>query len=106
MFTERPALDAHQMETGHEMDQPDHPLRQEPAMSRVNLKHLMPINTVGGFDLGPRSYGVHHDPTSTQRVIGAHVYIFRTLADRIDVWRSEMADEHGGYRWTLVHTYR
>lgn len=31
-FIERPALDAHQLKTGHEMDQPDHPLRQEPAM--------------------------------------------------------------------------
>jgi hypothetical protein len=72
----------------------------------MNLKRIMPINTVGGLSLGRRSCGVHYDPTQTQRVIGEHVYIFRTLPDRIDVWRSEMADDHGGYRWTLVHTYR
>jgi hypothetical protein len=70
----------------------------------VNLKHLMPINTVGGLDLGPRSHGVHYDPVSTQRAIGDHVYIFRTLPDRIDIWRSDMADAEHGYRWTLVHT--
>lgn len=69
----------------------------------MNLKHVMPINTVGGLSLGLRSHGVHYDPASTQRVIGGHVYIFRTLPDRIDVWRSDMADEHDGYRWTLVH---
>lgn len=68
--------------------------------------NLRPINTVGGFQLHRRSFGVHYDPASHQRVIGKHVYIFRTLPDRIDVWRSDMADEHGGYRWTLVHTYR
>jgi hypothetical protein len=65
-----------------------------------------PINTVGGFQLHRRSFGVHYDPAQTQRVIGKHVYVFRSLPDRIDVWRSDMADEHGGYRWTLIHTYR
>lgn len=65
-----------------------------------------PMNTVGGFQLHWRTVGVHYDPVQTQRVIGSHVYIFRTLPDRIDVWRSDMADEHDGYRWTLVHTYR
>lgn len=68
--------------------------------------NLKPINTPGGFRLTWRSFGVHYDPASHQRVIGKHVYIFRTLPDRIDVWRSDMADEHGGYRWTLVHAYR
>lgn len=69
--------------------------------------NLKPINTPGGFRLHWRSFGAHYDPTpGHQRVIGKHVYIFRTLPDRIDVWRSEMADEHGGYRWTLVHSYR
>lgn len=72
----------------------------------MNLKLIMPINTVGGFPLGRRSHGVHYDPVSTQRAIGEHVYIFRTLSDRIDVWRSEMPDQHGGYRWTLAHIYR
>lgn len=28
-FTTTAALDAHQLETGHEMDQPDHPLRKD-----------------------------------------------------------------------------
>jgi hypothetical protein len=66
---------------------------------------IKPINTPGGFPLHWRSFGVHYDPASHQRVIGKHVYIFRTLPDRIDVWRSDMADEHDGYRWTLVHSY-
>jgi hypothetical protein len=66
---------------------------------------LKPINTPGGFRLHWRSFGAHYDPAAHQRVIGKHVYIFRTLPDRIDVWRSDMADEHGGYRWTLVHTF-
>jgi hypothetical protein len=66
---------------------------------------IKPINTPGGFPLQWRSFGAHYDPASHQRVIGKHVYIFRTLPDRIDVWRSDMADEHDGYRWTLVHTY-
>lgn len=69
--------------------------------------NLKPINTVGGFQLHWRSFRAPYDPApGHQRVIGKHVYIFRTLPDRIDVWRSEMADEHGGYRWTLVHSYR
>ena len=99
-FAEPASLDAHQLATGHELDQPDHPLhhRQENAM---NLK---PINTPGGFRLHWRSFGYHFDPVQHQRVIGSHVYIFRTLPDRIDVWRSDMADEHHGYRWTLVHS--
>lgn len=66
--------------------------------------NLKPINTPGGFRLTWRSFGYHEDPAQHQRVIGGHVYIFRTLPDRIDVWRSDMADEHDGYRWTLVHT--
>ncbi|MFI7293979.1 hypothetical protein [Streptomyces sp. NPDC050121] len=32
-FTARAALDAHQLETGHEMDQPDHPLKEDPGPS-------------------------------------------------------------------------
>lgn len=28
-FTTTADLDAHQLETGHEMDQPDHPLRKD-----------------------------------------------------------------------------
>lgn len=70
---------------------------------RMNLK---PINSAGGFRLTWRSFGYHLDPAQHQRTIGKHVYIFRTLPNRIDVWRSDMADEHSGYRWTLVHTYR
>lgn len=66
---------------------------------------LKPLNTVGGFRLQWRTFGVHYDPAQTQRVIGKHVYIFRTLPDRIDVWRSEMADEMHGYRWTCVHRF-
>lgn len=65
----------------------------------------MAINTVGGFRLWRRAFGVHYDPPQTQRAIGHHVYIFRTLPDRIDVWRSEMADEQDGYRWTRVHAF-
>ena len=65
-----------------------------------------PFNTRGGMRLRWRSVGEHMDPAQTQRAIGKHVYVFRTLPDRIDVWRSEMADEHGGYRWTRVHSYR
>jgi len=64
-----------------------------------------PINTPGGFQLHWRSVGYHRDPVQTQRVIGKHVYVFRTLPDRIDVWRSDMADERDGYRWTLVHSW-
>lgn len=67
---------------------------------------LMPLNTPGGFRLWRRAFGVHYDSAQTQRAIGGHIYIFRTLPDRIDVWRSEMADELGGYRWTLAHSYR
>lgn len=66
---------------------------------------LKPLNTVGGMPLKWRSSGVRYDPAQTQCVIGGHVYVFRSLPDRIDVWRSEMADEHGGYRWTRTHTY-
>jgi hypothetical protein len=69
----------------------------------VNLK---PINTSGGFRLTWRSFGYHQDPAQHQRTIGKHVYIFRTLSDRTDVWRSDLADEDGGYRWTLVHAFR
>ena len=65
----------------------------------------MAINTPGGFRLWRRAFGVHYDLTQTQRAIGGHVYIFRALPDRIDVWRSEMADEQGGYRWTRVHSF-
>lgn len=43
------ALDAHQLETGHEMDQPDHPLRhlatQETAMTRS--EYLATMTTTG-----------------------------------------------------------
>jgi hypothetical protein len=67
----------------------------------VNRK---PINTPGGFRLTWRGFGYHLDPVQSQRAIGKHVYVFRSLPDRIDVWRSEMLDEDGGYRWTLVHT--
>jgi hypothetical protein len=77
------------------------------VVTRINGTMPMsrkPINTVGGFQLHRRSFGVHYDPPQTQRVIGKHVYIFRSLPDRIDVWRSDMADERDGYRWTLVHT--
>jgi hypothetical protein len=66
---------------------------------------LAPINVQGGFRLWRRSFGVHYDPAAHERVIGRHVYIFRTLPDRIDVWRSDMADQRGGYRWTLVHRW-
>lgn len=69
----------------------------------VNRK---PINTPGGFRLTWRSFGYHLDPVQHQRTIGKHVYVFRSLPDRIDVWRSEMLDEDGGYRWTLVHSFR
>jgi hypothetical protein len=69
----------------------------------VNRK---PINTPGGFQLHWRSFGYHLDPVQHQRTIGRHVYVFRSLPGRIDVWRSDMADEDGGYRWTLVHTFR
>jgi hypothetical protein len=65
-----------------------------------------PFNTVGGMRLHWRTHGVHYDPAQHQRVIGKHVYIFRTLPNRIDVWISEMPDEHGGYRWTRIHTYQ
>lgn len=75
------------------------------ARSETKTMNLKPINTVGGFQLRWRSFGYHLDPVQTQRVIGKHVYIFRTLPDRIDVWRSDMADEHSGYRWTLVHAF-
>ena len=68
----------------------------------VNRK---PINTPGGFRLTWRSFGYHDDPAQHQRAIGNHVYIFRTLPDRIDVWRSDMADTEYGYRWTLVHAF-
>ncbi len=64
---------------------------------------MKPFNTLGGFRLHQRGFGVHYDLASHQRVIGKHVYVFRTLPDRIDVWRSDMADEHDGYRWTLAH---
>lgn len=67
--------------------------------------NLKPINTRGGFRLHWPSVGPHYDPAQHQRVIGKHVYIFRTLPSRIDVWRSDMADETSGYRWTLVHTF-
>lgn len=67
---------------------------------------LAPINAQGGFRLHWPSPGALHDPARNhQRVIGKHVYIFRVLPARIDVWRSDMADTHGGYRWTRVHTY-
>ncbi|MEH0542986.1 hypothetical protein QA802_07855 [Streptomyces sp. B21-105] len=69
----------------------------------VNRK---PINTPGGFRLTWRSFGYHLDPVQHQRTIGKHVYVFRSLPDRIDVWRSEMLDGDGGYRWTLVHSFR
>lgn len=64
-----------------------------------------PINTPGGFRLTWRSFGYHMDPAQHQRTIGSHVYIFRTLPGQIDVWRSDMAHEHHGYRWTLVHSW-
>ncbi|MFE2311659.1 hypothetical protein ACFXC8_00410 [Streptomyces sp. NPDC059441] len=39
-FTTNAALDAHQLETGHEMDQEDHPLRQQPtACSHCHSKN-------------------------------------------------------------------
>jgi len=34
-FTLRAALDAHQLATGHELDQPDHPLRRLLAEARL-----------------------------------------------------------------------
>lgn len=71
---------------------------------------LMPLSTPGriipgGFRLEWRSCGPHYDPAQTQRAIGKHVYCFRSLPGRIDVWRSEMADGAHGYRWTLVHRF-
>lgn len=63
------------------------------------------FNGHGQMRLHWRSVGVHYDPTQTQRVIGEHVYIFRTLPDRIDVWQSRMADPTHGYRWTRVHAF-
>ena len=74
-------------------------------IERATAANRKPINTRGGFRLHFRSFGFHMDPAQHQRVIGKHVYIFRTLPDRIDVWRSDMADEQGGYRWTRVHTF-
>lgn len=64
-----------------------------------------PLNTRSGMRLHWRSFGYHQDPAQHQRVIGKHVYIFRTLPDRTDVWRSDMADNAHGYRWTLVHSF-
>ncbi|MEU1273002.1 hypothetical protein [Streptomyces sp. NPDC005799] len=74
-------------------------------IKRATPANHKPINTVGGFQLHFRSVGPHYDPVQTQRVIGKHVYAFRTLPDRIDVWRSDMADQRDGYRWTRVHTF-
>ncbi|SFD13388.1 hypothetical protein [Streptomyces aidingensis] len=64
-----------------------------------------PLNTRPGMPLGHRSFGAHYDPASTQRVIGRHVYVFRRLPGRLDVWRSELRDARGGYRWTLAHRF-
>jgi hypothetical protein len=83
--------------------------RQGWTITRINGTapvNRKPINTPGGFRLTWRSFGYHLDPVQSQRVIGKHVYVFRSLPDRVDVWRSDMADAHDGYRWTLVHTFR
>lgn len=84
--------------------------------------NLAPLNSSDGMRLSWRSWGVHYDPCQTQRVVGAHVYIARTLPDRIDMWRLELPDkipagdpwnparmtddpDGRGYRWTLVHRW-
>lgn len=48
-FAERPALDAHQMETGHEMEQPDHPLRRTASTTREET----PMVTKPPWSLNP-----------------------------------------------------
>lgn len=64
-----------------------------------------PLNSFTGMPLKWRGFGYHDAPGQSQRVIGAHVYIFQRTTQSITVWRSEMADTTHGYRWTRMHAF-
>lgn len=85
-FTERSALDTHQLATLHEMDQPDHPLHEEPAM----------LNPLTGFTPGTH-VRYHGSLTTLHGVYEAHPCTCLNCLDRLGLpgVRFELRDKHG-----------
>lgn len=87
-FTKTAALDAHQLETGHETDQEDHPLRQRNAEETRTMRNYATAQLIGNRSHQCDTTAVHTAPS------GARAYVLLDgigSTDEIRDWTRDAA---------------